>query len=61
MRKIRENRHEDPSEEEIARVTAEIRETWSDREKLSRANSRSDRMTVTTVSIERQNPSPVHW
>jgi hypothetical protein len=61
MRKIRESWHDDPSEEEIARLAAQIRETWSDREKLSRANCRSERMTVTTVSIERQNPRPVHW
>ena len=61
MRTIGESWHDDPSEEEIVRVTAEIRERWSYREKRSRCNCRTEKVTVTTVVIERQNPRPAHW
>jgi hypothetical protein len=61
MVKIRESWHDDPSEDEIARVTAEIRARWTDRETRSRSNCMTERVTVTTVVIERQNPRPAHW
>lgn len=61
MNRIQESWHTDPSEEEIARKTAEIRERWSDRELLSRSGCRAEKVSVQTVTIERQSPKPAQW
>jgi hypothetical protein len=59
MSDLHQNLRPDPSEDEIARLAAEIRAQWSDGTERSRANSGQTSTSVKTASLGRTTGKPL--
>ncbi|WP_428304339.1 hypothetical protein [Lacipirellula sp.] len=59
MSDARQSLHPDPSEDEIARLAAEIRSRWSEGKERSRASNEPAGSTVKTASLGRTTGKPM--